>query len=201
MKKYLILLTIFLLFVQGEYAQTNVSGGIYSNTTWTLAHSPYIVIDTIVVFPGVILTIETGVKVKFSENKIIEIRQAKLIADGTVNDSITFTSNASSPTPGIYSGIYLNGGNHTSIFNITDNYQYITSVNAFWLKSNSSKHSIPQRKYNAEFPATHSEPEGSCLYYNADSLRSLLTSCFRGNQHPEILSNNILLKTKTSLLR
>jgi hypothetical protein len=111
-------------------AQTNVSGGIYANTTWTLANSPYIVVDTVVVFPNVTLTIEPGVVVKFENNKRIEIRQAKLMAIGTSADSIAFTSNASSPTPGIYPGIYLNGGNLTSTFNYC-NFRYATiAVNA-----------------------------------------------------------------------
>ncbi|HLG33806.1 MAG TPA: hypothetical protein VI757_02915, partial [Bacteroidia bacterium] len=89
-------------------AQTNVSGGIYSNATWTLAGSPYIVVDTIVVFPGVTLTIQPGVVVKFDNSKRLDIR-GTLIASGTITDSITFTSNSATPTPGIYSSVYLYG--------------------------------------------------------------------------------------------
>lgn len=33
-------------------AQTNVSGGIYTNTTWTKVNSPYVVTGDIVLFPG-----------------------------------------------------------------------------------------------------------------------------------------------------
>ena len=44
-----ILITVFSFAVN---AQTNVSGGIFSNTTWTLAGSPYIVTNTVVVFPA-----------------------------------------------------------------------------------------------------------------------------------------------------
>ena len=47
-------------------AQTSVSGGIYSNTTWTLAGSPYFVTGSIVVFPGKTLTIEPGCIVSFT---------------------------------------------------------------------------------------------------------------------------------------
>src|SRR5438552_11050984 len=90
-------------------AQTNVSGGIYTDTTWTLANSPYIVVDTVVVFPGVTLTIQPGVTVKFADHKRIEIRQANLISEGTITDSITYTSNNATPTPGIYRGLYFNG--------------------------------------------------------------------------------------------
>jgi hypothetical protein len=107
--KKILLTVIFLTVISfGINGQTNVSGGIYSNTVWTLANSPYIVTDTVVVFPGVTLTIQPGVTVKFENDKRIEIRNAKLIAIGTATDSITFTSNAAIPTPGIWSSIFLN---------------------------------------------------------------------------------------------
>jgi len=64
MKKHFLLLTIAILTLKVGHTQTNVSGGIYTNTTWTLTNSPYIVVDTVVVFPGVTLTIQSGVIVK-----------------------------------------------------------------------------------------------------------------------------------------
>jgi hypothetical protein len=96
---------------------TNVSGGIYSNTTWTLANSPYIVVDTVVVFPGVTLTIEPGVVVKFEDNKRLELRQATILAVGTITDSIIFTSNSTLPGAGIWDRVWLNGGISWSQFN------------------------------------------------------------------------------------
>ncbi len=122
------LATLFLLFIISSAlkAQTNVSGGIYTNTTWTLAGSPYIVVDTVVVFPGVTLTIDPGVVVKFNNNKRLEIRQGCLMANGTAVDSITFTSNAGSPSPGIWDKIWLNGGVIISQFNYC-NFRYALS--------------------------------------------------------------------------
>src|SRR3990172_352821 len=81
--KKLLLISAAVLTLTVAHGQTNVSGGIFSNTTWTKVNSPYIVIDTVVVFPGVTLTIQPGVTVKFANNKRIEIRQAKIIAVGT----------------------------------------------------------------------------------------------------------------------
>src|SRR5947209_7322266 len=111
MKNYKMFLTTVVLMTVLAFcvnAQTNVSGGIFSNTTWTKALSPYIVTDTVVVFPGVTLTIQPGVVVKFDDKMRLEIRQANLIAVGTKADSIIFTSNAVSPTPGIWSEVLFN---------------------------------------------------------------------------------------------
>ena len=75
-------------------SQTNVSGGIYSNTTWTKINSPYIVTGNIVLFPGKTLTIEPGVEVKFDGYYNLEVR-GTLVAVGTITDSISFVSNIS----------------------------------------------------------------------------------------------------------
>lgn len=96
-----LLLTVTHTITKG---QTNISGGIYSNTTWTKSNSPYIVTASIVVFDGVILTIEPGVQIKFNEGTGLELR-GKLIAIGSPDDSITFTSNLTSPVPSSWKGI------------------------------------------------------------------------------------------------
>jgi hypothetical protein len=69
-----LLFFLALIFTGSAAAQTTVSGGIFSNTTWTAANSPYIVTGNIVLFPGYVLTIQPGVTVKFSDSTNIEIR-------------------------------------------------------------------------------------------------------------------------------
>lgn len=126
-KLILSIVSLVNLIYSTSIAQTNVSGGIYANTTWTLANSPYIVVDTVVVFPGHTLTIEPGVVVKFDDNKYIELRQASLIALGTITDSITFTSNSGSPTAGSWKQIIQTGvGSHTCKFSYC-NFRYATT--------------------------------------------------------------------------
>jgi len=77
---FLLILLCISSFLSG--AQTNVSGGIYQNATWSLAGSPYIVDGSIVVFPGKTLNIEPGVEIRINNqtnsNIYIETR-------GTIN--------------------------------------------------------------------------------------------------------------------
>lgn len=97
-------------------AQTNVSGGIYQNTNWTLAGSPYMVTGSIVVFPGNTLTIEPGVTVVVTADNTfntgnfiyLEVRGA-LVANGTSTQPIVITS--TDTTAGFYNwlGIRIKG--------------------------------------------------------------------------------------------
>ncbi len=136
MKKILSTIIMIISISFSTKAFTNVSGGIYADITWTLANSPYIVVDNVVVFPGITLTIEPGVLVKFEDTKYLEIRQGTLIANGTVVDTITFTSNSLTPTPGIWGsttngGIWLNNAVASTSFNfITIIYATIGIYNA-----------------------------------------------------------------------
>jgi hypothetical protein len=111
------LLLFFSIIVSSAViAQTSVSGGIYNNTTWNLAGSPYLVTGSIVVFPNRTLTIEPGVEVIVSADYTfntgnfiyLEVR-GSLIANGTSNAPIVFTS--SDTTTGFYNweGIRIKG--------------------------------------------------------------------------------------------
>tara|TARA_Y100000815_G_scaffold273672_1_gene305540 strand:- start:1768 stop:2394 length:627 start_codon:yes stop_codon:yes gene_type:complete len=97
---YLLLLAV----VNSIFGQTNVSGGLFSDTTWNLAGSPYIITADVALFPGYTLTIEPGVVIKFNSGTKLMLR-GELLATATSNNQIIFTSNMSNPVRGGWLGI------------------------------------------------------------------------------------------------
>jgi|GEM_PF-1925910 len=88
----------------GCRAQTLVGGVLDEDTTWTQAASPYHVTSTVLVRDMATLTIEPGVQVLFFDGTGIEVGEpligampAALIADGTVDEPITFAALISEP--------------------------------------------------------------------------------------------------------
>jgi len=74
MKKKLAILTILLMTLKVTvFTQTNVSGFISSNTTWTLSGSPYIITGNTILDSAIVLTINPGVMVKFDNAKSLQI--------------------------------------------------------------------------------------------------------------------------------
>ncbi len=164
-----ILLIVMLAILGLSGKATNVSGGIFSNTTWILVNSPYIVTDTVVVFPGVTLTIEAGVVVKFDTNQYLEIRQAQLIAIGTAFDSITFTSNVITSNNSFYPGIYLNGGSMITQINYCSfsNANKAVYTSGFSYTLNIKNSTFQNNYYGLWFPSTLNVINiDSCNFYN-----------------------------------
>ncbi|MEO1279322.1 MAG: right-handed parallel beta-helix repeat-containing protein, partial [Planctomycetota bacterium] len=74
------------------FGQTEVGGFIRQDTTWTLAESPYLATDDVVLRDGAVLTIEPGVEVAFELGAELDSREGVLIADGAGGDAIVLRS-------------------------------------------------------------------------------------------------------------
>lgn len=84
----------------GEPAsRSDVSGTISTDTTWTFTSSPYVVTGDVTINPGVTLSLEPGVQVRFDGNYALVVR-GTLEAEGTEAQPVRFTSNQASPAPG-----------------------------------------------------------------------------------------------------
>jgi parallel beta-helix repeat protein len=95
---------------------TNVCGPLTSNTTWTLAGSPYIVTCDVQVVNGVSLTIQSGVAVQFNLGTSLTI-------NGTlVADNCTFTSNDATPARDDWGHIYFGITSVDATFDANGNY-------------------------------------------------------------------------------
>ncbi|WP_028890463.1 Ig-like domain-containing protein [Tenacibaculum ovolyticum] len=114
MKKTTLILNLFLLLVTVTFAQTNISGAISSDTTWSLANSPYVVNGNTIVNEGIILTIEPGVIVKFVNSTVLKI-DGQINAIGNTNDKIKFTSASGNPQNGDWGHIALTDKSNDAI--------------------------------------------------------------------------------------
>ena len=88
MKHLFTLVSVILHF--SLFGQTNVSGLINADATWTASASPYIVTNNLLVSAGVTLTIQAGVTVKIKSDKTVQIL-GEINAIGSLNDSIIIT--------------------------------------------------------------------------------------------------------------
>jgi len=93
---------------------TVVSGNIESDETWTLAGSPYRLIDHLSVDAGITLTIEAGVIAEAGYGYGLTVN-GTLSATGTEALPITFTSYEREPQPGDWSGIEFTATGNNSV--------------------------------------------------------------------------------------
>ena len=107
------------MFTNQVHAETEVSGNITSDTTWTLVDSPYTVKSDIGVVKGTTLTIEPGVKMTFNNGTALRVA-GSLHAIGTPENQILFT------TPGEWEGIIFLSSDEDADLNISSFIEYST---------------------------------------------------------------------------
>ena len=106
-------LTVMLMLAASPVlAQTNHSGDILANQTWSASGNPHVVTGDIRVFAtagSCTLTIMPGVFVKFDSATVLQIgtetQQGALVALGTTDSTVFFGSNRTGPGPGDWQGI------------------------------------------------------------------------------------------------
>lgn len=111
----LVLLFVFSVTMMGQRltpqasagSGCTVGGAVIANTTWSPATcAAYTATGNIIVNEGVTLTIAPGTIIRFDPGMGMTIR-GTLKAVGTEGSHITFTSNAGSPAPADWSGIFF----------------------------------------------------------------------------------------------
>ena len=90
MKTKITAFIISILFTSFCFAQTTITPGEVSGT-WLLSGSPYLISGDISIATGATLTIEPGVNVNFQGHYQLTIN-GRILAVGTLNDTITFTA-------------------------------------------------------------------------------------------------------------
>ncbi len=111
-------LLFFFLTTQHVLADTYAGGAIRTNTTWTEANSPYIVVQNILVEEGVTLTINAGVTVKFDDGYGIDINgQLKVL--GTSANQVLFTTSNTEASPGLWKGLTFSSTSIGATYNNT----------------------------------------------------------------------------------
>jgi hypothetical protein len=93
--------------------RTDICGKISEDATWTLSGSPYDVTCDTVLPPGVTLTIDPGVELRFSAGSGLVI-SGTLLAVGEPGRPITFTSGLATPAPGNWDGLRFVSGSSGS---------------------------------------------------------------------------------------
>lgn len=126
--KTIMLIAVFGFIGTHLSGQTNFEGGIYADTKWTKAASPYIITGDIVVFPSRTLTLEPGTEVRFDGNYKLEIR-GELVSIGTKDDTIFYTSNQQSLQKSDWQGVMLKCSQGASAMFEYSSFSYAKCVN------------------------------------------------------------------------
>lgn len=93
---------------------TYVEGVITQDTVWTLVNSPFVLSNDVVVNSNATLTVEPGVEVRFGGDFSLTVH-GKMVANGTEQKMISFTSNKLDPAPDDWGTIFVDERNQSSM--------------------------------------------------------------------------------------
>lgn len=93
---------------------TYVEGLITQDTVWTLVDSPFVISNEVIIRAGATLTIEPEVEVRFGGKFSITV-EGRLIAEGTMEKPIKFTSNELQPEVGSWGAIRFKSAQYSSL--------------------------------------------------------------------------------------
>src|ERR1700726_477208 len=110
MRRALLVFTILGLLAAIDAQATNVTSNITTNTEWTVAGSPYVIMNAIAVSSGVTLTVDPGVVVQFVTGDNHLDVHGTLMAVGTSASPISFTSASATPAAGNWSYVSFTAG-------------------------------------------------------------------------------------------
>ena len=102
-------------------AQTNADTTIYTNQTWSKANGPFLITDSLVIYPGATLTVEAGTQIKLSGTAGIEV-QGNIVLNGTASDSIIFYRDTLSNNPTEKAMLYVHDTIHISYCSFKNSY-------------------------------------------------------------------------------
>src|ERR1035438_9014568 len=121
MKKLALVLILITLSCIRGFSQTHISGIISGNATWNIAGSPYIIDGNTEIQPGIKLTIEAGVIVKFTNNTTLLI-DGELDAVGDSSDHIIITGSSNNPAPGDWENLHFSSSSVSASYDAQGNY-------------------------------------------------------------------------------
>jgi parallel beta-helix repeat protein len=184
---------------------TTVSGHISTDTTWSLAGSLYVVMNDVVVDPGVTLTIEPGVQVRFDpmdpgpppppvHDYLSIFVEGNLVSKGRPDLRIEFTSD--SPTPKTYDwwAIMANSSGHVEM-----SYSNI-SYSSFGVAVFSSNNTITNNLFTKNFESVVLSTSSSDNYV-ANNTAFDNTGAFlgMGESSSNIIVNNTAFGESTAI--
>jgi parallel beta-helix repeat protein len=164
---------------------TYVEGPIVRDTIWTRVDSPLIVSNNVTVDPAVTLTIEPGVEVRFGENLSL-IVNGRIVADGTEDKIIRFTSNNMTADNGDWGTILFNGIQPSSLTNCIIEY----GTSGITLESGSLTLQSSFMKFNSENGITVND--GNLIVKNCEISNNTACGIYLAGGTQVTLQDNII---------